>query len=804
METMANGTETLIHPKQQIIEGEPLYLPLKIFKEEFFNAEEELFYKTRFSLSLLLDKWRKKGMDGQSSIAAAATALIEEVELAFNEVEDQKQISSNFPAFEEALQLLFPSFFFEEQIGFVSVPFSKSFVFISQAFQERVESNDWEIKITSKSMGHASEKFTLEVAGFILNKFYGQDLVMCPSETMTLRNKKTKLERHYKINMVTDYIQATPLKPLKPLSQSQIQELLNNTENTDLYLEHIPPENFAFEGFFIGYLTDVTDVEVLSNMKALMVEEEAYTDMESQYKILNNLELQVRSYLNLPDLKVGCLQMLFGGWHERTSFSLFKHIQEPQDIKLFYQANETYRKVLKSHDIVIIDDLTVLSVPSELERILVQDGIRSLILAPLINSDGNISGIFELGINEPYRFSAVTAKELQEVISLFSTGLERTQRDVQKQVIGVLQEQFTAMHPSVAWRFNKAAYNYMFQKQLIGNQATIEPIVFQNIYPLYGQADIVGSSTLRNEAISADLIDNLKQVRKIMIAFKKKLHFHLLDMQLLEVKAHLDRLQSGDFISSDESQIIELLSKEIHPLLKHLSLNHPHLPKNLLQDYFNNLDSELKIVYCRRREYEESVRILNQTMSAYLEESDQKMQKILPHFFEKYKTDGVEYNIYLGESILQNGEFSDFYLKDFRLWQLINMCEITRLVAKTAPTLPIPLQTAQLIFVYNNSLSIRFRMDEKKFDVDGTYNVRYEILKKRIDKAVIKGTNERLTQKGKIAIVWLQEKDRQEYLKYLNHLYLKGYIEEDIEDLELEKLQGADGLKALRVTVREG
>lgn len=169
--------------------------------------------------------------------------------------------------------------------------------------------------------------------------------------------------------------------------------------------------------------------------------------------------------------------------------------------------------------------------------------------------------------------------------------------------------------------------------------------------------------------------------------------------------------------------------------------------------------------------------------------------------FEKYITDGVEYNIYLGQSILQEGTFSHYFLKDFRLWQLILMCDITRLVERNGQRFPVSLSTAQLVFVYNNPLSIRFIMDEKQFDVDGAYNVRYEILKKRIDKAVIKGTGERLTQKGKVAIVWLQEKDRLEYLEYLNHLLQQGYITDDIEELELERLQGADGLKALRVTV---
>ena len=177
------------------------------------------------------------------------------------------------------------------------------------------------------------------------------------------------------------------------------------------------------------------------------------------------------------------------------------------------------------------------------------------------------------------------------------------------------------------------------------------------------------------------------------------------------------------------------------------------------------------------------------------------MQKLLPHYFEIYKTDGVEYNIYLGQSILEHGKFLDYHLKDFRLWQLVSLCEATRLVEREARRFPTPLSTAQLIFVYNSPISIRFRMDDKRFDVDGAYNVRYEIIKKRIDKATIKGTDERLTQKGKIAIVYLHEKDHREYLDYIGYLIDKGYVSPEVEELELNRLQGADGLKALRVTV---
>jgi hypothetical protein len=91
-------------------------------------------------------------------------------------------------------------------------------------------------------------------------------------------------------------------------------------------------------------------------------------------------------------------------------------------------------------------------------------------------------------------------------------------------------------------------------------------------------------------------------------------------------------------------------------------------------------------------------------------------------------------------------------------------------------------------------------MDEKQFDVDGAYNIRYEIIKKRIDKAFIKGAQERITVPGKIAIIYSQEKDAVEYMKYVKYLQSKKLIGK-IERHDLEDLQGVAGLKALRVEV---
>jgi hypothetical protein len=106
-----------------------------------------------------------------------------------------------------------------------------------------------------------------------------------------------------------------------------------------------------------------------------------------------------------------------------------------------------------------------------------------------------------------------------------------------------------------------------------------------------------------------------------------------------------------------------------------------------------------------------------------------------------------------------------------------------------------------LILVHNQPITISFRRDERKFDVEGSYNIRYEIVKKRLDKVHLKDSNERLTQPGKIAIVYSNQKDMPEYEEFIRFLQKKNVLKPEVETLELEELQGVKGLKALRVGI---
>ena len=322
---------------------------------------------------------------------------------------------------------------------------------------------------------------------------------------------------------------------------------------------------------------------------------------------------------------------------------------------------------------------------------------------------------------------------------------------------------------------------------------------FQNVYPLFAASDIRNSSLERNHAINQDLKKQLDLCRNVLKEAIQITNLPILEETIFRLDKFRKKIKNK-LVTGDESAILEFIQNEVEPVLRNIESNHADI-KEHSKVYWDALDKNFGVVYERRKAFEESLTTINDTIGHILDDEEVKAQKMFPHFFEKYKTDGVEHNIYIGEELVEKLKFDEVYLRNIRLWQLVVMAEVANRTATIIPDLPLPLETTHLILVHSNPLSIRFRMEEKKFDVDGAYNIRYEITKKRIDKANVKDSDERITQPGKIAIIYSQDKDAVEYRKYIEYLKNKNLLTGPIEDLELEELQGVSGLRALRIGV---
>ena len=428
---------------------------------------------------------------------------------------------------------------------------------------------------------------------------------------------------------------------------------------------------------------------------------------------------------------------------------------------------------------------------------MVASGIRAFLCAPLHYQD-RVIGTLDLDSPRPGDLDASLLPKLHEVLPLFSMAVQRSMEELNARIQTQIKERFTAIHPVVEWRFRKAVLDGL---ERAGDPAAaeLEPIVFEQVHPLYALSDIRGSSVQRALAIQADLLTQLRLGREVVEAAYQARRLPALDQLRYRIEQQAEQIREH-LAAGDEVGIVTFLRAEIEPLLERLA-SFGETVAIRVAAYRQALDPQVGTVYRQRKIFEDSVTRLNEAISGYLELEEQAAQSIFPHYFEKQKTDGVDHQIYVGGSLVEDGGFDPLYLKSLRLWQLMVVCGIAARADRLAAELPLPLQATHLVLVQHAPLSIRFRFDEKRFDVDGAYDIRYEIVKKRIDKALIKGTTERVTQPGRIAIVYGQPVEAQEYRGYLEYLRHLGYIAAGVEELELEELQGVHGLRALRVTV---
>ena len=380
-----------------------------------------------------------------------------------------------------------------------------------------------------------------------------------------------------------------------------------------------------------------------------------------------------------------------------------------------------------------------------------------------------------------------------------SMAMKRFKTEAQNLVEAIIQQECTTIHHSVKWRFEEEAKNFI-QARNDGKQPMFKDIIFKNVIPLYGQLDIKGSSVKRNDAIKADLLKQIKGIRKVLSGALKHKGMPVLDELKFRLDKYRNEIRSG-MSSGSENKIQGFLHSDIIPVFDQLKKDGGEMA-TLVENYESILDPKLATVYEQRKKFDTSVNVINQTLASLLDEKQVEAQAMFPHYFERYKTDGVEYNIYIGQSISGKKEFDSVYLDNLKLWQLLVTCELERRFEELKKDLETPLEIASLILAYSNSLAVHFRMDEKRFDVEGAYNARYEIVKKRVDKAHIKGTKDRITTPGKIAIIYSTDQDANEYRGYIEFLEAKGYLKKNtLENLELEDLQGISGLRALRTEV---
>ena len=695
------------------------------------------------------------------------------------------------------LQDSFAPILSRNEIKTASVPFHDLIFNSSERFKNIIEIAGGGFELNIKNM--PDDHRYIIACTIILNYCYGYNLNFKRPFYYEIPDANGVL-RYYKILYNADFCEIEPTDKAKKITQEDYNQLLDNFDNLALWKEKFPPDSYIFNGFVISNIFDVTEDQSISNIKSSLIGE----DKRKDENFIQGFHEIFRSLLGINDIKVG-----FSIYNQEEDvfervYGVGMHSYLLGDMETRKCSDAlcgwSYNRLLKENNYFSVSD-----VDRDFEKSkgkaphivnLKKQGIKSAIFAPIANDKG-LMGIIEIVSPTPQMLNSINANKLIDVMPFIVSAVERSKNDEENLIEAIIQKECTSIHPSVHWRFAKEAKNFI-KDEMEGKEASFKKIAFDNIYPLYGQIDIKGSSEARNKATKEDLTLQLNAVKSVLNKASKIETLPIYEQFIFQINTYQKGL-AEHFQVDSEQQISSFFKLDIEPLLKHLYQIEGL--KEDIQEYYDSIDDKVNVLYKHRKDYDDTIAKINAEMASLLDKKQVEAQQMYPHYFERFKTDGVEHNMYIGESITKEASFNQIYLYNLRLWQLQVMCEMENAYYQMQSDFPVSLDVASMILVFSQPLSISFRMDEKQFDVDGTYNARYEIVKKRVDKAFIKGTKERVTQKGKISIVYSQKLDEVEYLSYVKFLQSKHYLDNDIEIVELQDLQAVTGLKAIRVSV---
>ncbi len=634
----------------------------------------------------------------------------------------------------------------------------------------------------------------------ILEKCFGIASVFSRDIVHSLEDEETGLVKYFKLNLDPRFIEISTKQPLPVLKLEESHSGTHDRKEILTQLQKkLPLDIFRVEGFGILTITDVTPEYSIESIKDLILRGSSYEEEKYYTEVIRSLKTLVGSndieFGLLPLLRVDNKLVFDDGTYLNSKLidaARENGVAEEAYMSLAYEYLRNPRPVF-FREITDEDEKR-----QGYLKMLKDSGVIAYALAP-VYFNNSLTGVLEIYSKKKYVLNESVLAKLEPIMPLLSQMLKNSIDEFRDNIDHVVKEKFTSVQPSVQWKFNEAAWHYIMAEHKQNGQPEMEEIIFDKVYPLYGAIDIRNSTIERNAALQKDLEVQFTILLDTLQQLKKESGFGLIDEKIFIARKWLEKIKNPSGFN-EEMKLNDFLDNDITPFLVHFREGNPVF-SSIMEQYFLAIDPASGLANENRRKLESSMNTVISSVNNYLEMMKDEIQVAYPSYFEKFRTDGVEYDIYIGQSIAPDKPFSEIYLKNLRLTQLTSMAAVAKYSHALLPQLARPVETTQLIFIHSQPIVIWFRKDEKRFDVEGAYNIRYHIVKKRIDKALIRHSNERLTQPGKIARVYFSQKEAEEYTGYIHYLQEQNILLDDLEELEIEELQGVSGLKALRVGV---
>ncbi|RMG86090.1 MAG: hypothetical protein D6714_04775, partial [Bacteroidetes bacterium] len=270
-------------------------------KGHYFSPDEyeklgchTLPYRSRLSFEPLIDWWRERLHDPAIAGQVLAKEIISRVEAIpelMGTIDDDAVLTTHRDLIELMLSGMFPIARRDTLLAKVSPPFVMKSIFMTPPMEALYSNGNLKYKING-TMETLAAAMLAQAGSIILNKVYDQEVAVDPGLILTVECPRTFIQRHYKSILMTDFVRVKTVGKPQKLSPEKIEKLLSNIHDFKAWQEALPPENFEIYGLVGVEFVEVSESEILSNLKNELLRKDAVVKQEN----IKKLESMLRSF----------------------------------------------------------------------------------------------------------------------------------------------------------------------------------------------------------------------------------------------------------------------------------------------------------------------------------------------------------------------------------------------------------------------------------------------------------------------------------------------------------------------------
>ncbi|HET7898041.1 MAG TPA: hypothetical protein VFL47_10235, partial [Flavisolibacter sp.] len=449
----------------------------------------------------------------------------------------------------------------------------------------------------------------------ILKKWYDIELIGGHAFICSYPEREHNIHNYFELEWDPRFIDLSTSMNLPPLSEEfrmrclHVRDLANFPE----LATWLPLDQFVFEGLVITRIREVSERETVNTIRSILQKEESLANAQTLFE----LQQQMQYLLRMENAEIG-LTAFYDTEQEvelpTVNFAsiLLRNNRETAAVIDFCRGLRSalqqcpdwfWQKGFRTEQNGFSSTTDIITVEEQLKR----SGWESALVTALYQ-DGKIIGCLEVVTSKGQRVNQNVLLRLQHVRDTLQTALQQYRQQVQNTISDLVKEHFTAVQSSVEWKFNNAAIRYLLQ-QHHGAMPKMMPVVFEQVYPLYGAIDIRNSSGERNKAMQQDLLQQLLCVKNILESVQQQLYYPMLQEVLFRIDSDSERI--GHFLfAADEQTVQHFLRMEIAELLRYVAGEVPAI-RSEIDAYFQQTDNPQQLFNHHYRKFEESVTQIN-------------------------------------------------------------------------------------------------------------------------------------------------------------------------------------------------